>query len=60
MDRKTLEKFIIEGLEIPLVFDGEKFFAKKIQNVQKIASLLEEFDELHTQRQHRLGFVDGY
>ena len=52
MDRKTLEKFIIEGLEMPLVFDGEKFFAKKIQNVQKIVSLLEEFDELHIQRQH--------
>lgn len=50
MDRKTLEKFIIEGLEMPLVFDGEKFFAKKIQNVQKIVSLLEEFDELHIQR----------
>ena len=52
MDRKTLENFIIEGLEMPLVFDGKKFFAKKIQNVQKIVSLLEEFDELHIQRQH--------
>ena len=48
MDRKTLEKFIIEGIEMPLVFDGEKFFVKKLYaNSTKnfdVLTILESFN----------------
>lgn len=52
MERKTLKRFILDGIEKPLVFDGENFFAEEVENAQKVKDLLEEFDELHIQTQH--------
>lgn len=52
MERKTLKMFILDGIEKPLVFDGENFFAEEVENAQKVKDLLESFDELHNQRQH--------
>lgn len=53
MERKTLKKFIIDGIEKPLIFDGKNFFAEEeVENDQKVNDLMEIFDELHIQRQH--------
>ena len=53
MERKTLKKFIIDGIEKPLIFDGKNFFAEEeVENDKKVNDLMEIFDELHLQRQH--------